>query len=70
LALLGTWLAIKGPHSSAQSPSGGGELLMVAGLGTALFAGLIALGRFLLGLIRKLDGDRRPTRISDAKPRP
>jgi hypothetical protein len=69
LALLGAWLAIKGPHSSPQSASGGGELLMVTGLGTALLAGLISLARFLLGLIRKLDGDRRPARVSDSKRR-
>lgn len=59
-ALLGAWLALKGPHSSVQSASGGGELLMVSGLSLAGFSGLLALGRFLLGLVRKLDGERRP----------
>jgi hypothetical protein len=63
LALLGAWLAIKGPHSSLQSASGGGELLMVAGLSVAGFSGMLALGRFLIGLIRQLDSERRPTRI-------
>ena len=67
LALLGAWLAIKGPHSSAQSPPGGGELVMVAGLGVALLSGLIALAHFGVGLIRKLDSERRPTRVSNPK---
>jgi hypothetical protein len=65
LAVLGAWLSIKGPHSSPQSASGGGELVMVVGLGVALFCGLAALARFGLGLIRKLDGDRRPVRLKD-----
>ncbi len=60
LALLGAWLALKGPHSSVQSASGGGELLMVSGLSLAGFSGALALGRFLIGLIRKLDSERRP----------
>jgi hypothetical protein len=63
VALLGAWLALKGPHSSVQSASGGGELVMVAGLGLALLCGLVALARFLIGLIRKLDGERRPVRV-------
>jgi hypothetical protein len=70
LTLLGAWLAIKGPHSSLQSPSGGGELVMVAGLGVALLSGLVALARFGLGLIRKLDSERRPARVSSPKSRP
>jgi hypothetical protein len=65
LALLGAWLALKGPHSSLQSASGGGELLMVAGLGLALLSGAVALTRFGLGLIRKLDRERRPVRLKD-----
>lgn len=67
VALLGTWLAIRGPHAPHESPPGGGELLMVAGLGLALLSGLVALGRFGLGLIRKLDGDRRPVRVRSSK---
>jgi hypothetical protein len=63
VALLGAWLALKGPHSSVQSASGGGELVMVTGLGLALFCGLAALARFLVGLIRQLDDERRPVRI-------
>jgi hypothetical protein len=71
LALLGAWLAIRGPHSSLESTSGGGELVMMTGLGLALFCGLAALSRFGLGLIRKLDGDRRPTRLgSKGRPEP
>jgi hypothetical protein len=58
-----------GRRSSVQSASGGGELVMVAGLGLALLCGLVALTRFLFGLIRKLDGDRRPTRVPSG-PRP
>ncbi len=60
LALLGAWLALKGPHSSVQSASGAGELLMVSGLAVAGFSGLVASGRFLFGLIRKLDSERPP----------
>jgi hypothetical protein len=60
LAVLGAWLALKGPHSSVQSASGGGELLMVLGLSLAGFSGALALGRFLIGLIRQLDSERRP----------
>ncbi len=67
LALLGTWLSVQSPHSSHQSAPAGGELMMVAGLGLALLSGLIALGRFGLGLIRKLDGERRPARVSSTK---
>jgi hypothetical protein len=67
LALLGTWLAIRGPHSGLQSAPGGGELVMVAGLGVALLSGVIALGRFGVGLIRELDSERRPTRVPNAK---
>jgi hypothetical protein len=63
LALLGAWLAIKGPHSAPESASGGGDLLMVTGLGLALLSGLVALARFGLGLIRKLDSERRPVRV-------
>ena len=63
LALLGAWLAIKGPHSLPESASGGGDLLMVTGLGLALLSGLVALSRFGLGLIRKLDSERRPVRV-------
>ena len=69
--MLGAWLALKGPHSSVQSASGGGDLVMVAGLALALSCGLFALTRFLVGLIRKLDGERRPARVptNDSKGR-
>jgi hypothetical protein len=67
LALLGAWLSLKGPHSSVQSASGGGEVVMVFGLSLALLCGFVALGRFGLGLIRKLDGDRRPVRLKDPR---
>ena len=63
LALLGAWLALRGPHSSVQSPSGGGELLLVTGLVIALLSGLTALARFGVGLILKLDSERPPTRV-------
>ena len=59
LALLGAWLSLKGPHSSVQSGSGAGESLMFAGLSLAFGCGMVAVGRFGLGLIRKLDSDRR-----------
>jgi hypothetical protein len=68
LALLGTWLALRGPHSPAQAAPGGAELVMVAGLGLALLSGLVALGRFGLGLIRKLDSERRPVRLKGGPP--
>ncbi|HEY4106953.1 MAG TPA: hypothetical protein VGM44_23795 [Polyangiaceae bacterium] len=63
LALLGTWLALRGPHSSLENPAGGGEIVMVFGLVVAAISGFVALSRFGLGLIRKLDSERRPTRL-------
>ncbi|HEX3777551.1 MAG TPA: hypothetical protein VHV51_23940 [Polyangiaceae bacterium] len=63
LALLGTWLALRGPHSSLENPSGGGELVMMLGLIVAAVSGFVALSRFGFGLIRKLDRERRPVRL-------
>ena len=63
LALLGAWLALKGPHSSPERASGAGELVMVAGLCLALACGLLAFARFGFGLIKQLDDERRPTRV-------
>jgi hypothetical protein len=67
LALLGAWLALRGPHSSIQGASGAAELLMVLGLALALSCGLVATARFGAGLIRRLDNDRRPVRLKDPK---
>jgi len=63
LALLGAWLALKGPHSSLERASGAGELVMVIGLCLALICGLVAFARFGIGLIKQLDSERRPTRL-------
>jgi hypothetical protein len=67
LALVGAWLALRGPHSSIQDASGAAELLMVLGLALALSCGLLATARFGAGLIRRLDADRRPVRLKDPK---
>jgi len=65
LALLGTWLALKGPHSPHERASGAGELLMMLGLVLALVCGVIAFARFGIGLIKQLDDERRPARVKD-----
>jgi len=67
LALVGAWLALRGPHSSIQGASGASELLLVLGLGLALLCGLIATTRFGVGLIRRLDADRQQVRLKDPK---
>jgi hypothetical protein len=67
LAVIGAWLAIRGPHSAIQGRSGTAELLMVLGLGLALLCGLVATARFVAGLVVRLDADRRPVRLKDPK---
>ena len=67
LALLGAWLAIRGPHASVQGRSGVSELLMVTGLGIAFVCGVLATLSAGLGVIMKLDGQRRPVRLKDPK---
>jgi hypothetical protein len=66
-ALLGAWLAIRGPHALVQRASGVAELLMVAGLGLALVCGVVATTHVGLGVIVKLDGDRRAVRLKDPR---
>ena len=67
LALLGAWLAIRGPHASVQGRSGVSEILMVTGLGIAFVCGLLAALSVGLGVIMKLDSQRRPVRLKDPK---
>ncbi len=67
-ALLGAWLAIRGPHAQVQGSSGIAELLMVAGLALALVCGVVATTHVGLGVIVKLDGDRRAVRVPLKRP--
>ena len=64
---MGAWLAIRGPHAAVQGRSGVSELLMVIGLGTALLCGVLATLSAGLGVIVKLDAQRRPVRLKDPK---
>lgn len=67
LALLGAWLAIRGPHASVQGRSGVSELLMVAGLGIAFACGALSTLSAGVGVIMKLDAQVRPVRLKDPK---
>jgi hypothetical protein len=67
LALLGAWLAVRGPHASVQGRSGVSELLMVTGLGIAFVCGALATLSAGLGVLMKLDAQRRPVRLKDPK---
>jgi len=69
LALLGTWLALDSPRCPplATCSTGGGEWIMLIGLGMATLSGLVAIGRVVLKVIVKLDGDRQPARADEPK---